>query len=209
MKNSDEKNKKISCVLFDLDGVLVDACEWHFESLNKALKEIAKIEISRHDHETRFNGLPTSVKLKMLKIEENKIPEIWKLKQNYTKTVIEENAVICPEKIQLLEFLKIQNIKTGCVTNSIRETAELMLRSSGQISYFDKIVTNEDVVRNKPFPDCYNFAIESLCANHRETLCIEDSDKGIEAAKNSFAKYVWEVKGFNEVNLKNYLEFIK
>lgn len=201
--------KKISCALFDLDGVLVDACEWHFESLNRALKEISNIEISRHDHETRFNGLPTKVKLQMLNLDQESIEKIWSLKQRYTIEAIIQKSTIRPEKIDLLRILKEQNVKIACVTNSIRETAILMLSTSELINYFDLIVANEDVSRNKPHPDCYNHAINMLIANPAETMCVEDSEKGIIAAKASLASYVWEVSGCSDVNIKNYTNFIK
>ena len=51
----------IKAILYDLDGVLVDATEWHYESLNEALKEISGFEISRLEHIQTFNGLPTQI----------------------------------------------------------------------------------------------------------------------------------------------------
>lgn len=57
--------RKIKAVLFDMDGVLIDAKEWHYEALNKALK-LFGMEISRYDHLNTFDGLPTKVKLMML-----------------------------------------------------------------------------------------------------------------------------------------------
>ena len=56
---------KIKAVLFDMDGVLIDAKDWHYEALNKALG-LFGIEISRYDHLATFDGLPTKVKLQML-----------------------------------------------------------------------------------------------------------------------------------------------
>lgn len=202
-------SKRISCVLFDLDGVLVDACEWHYTSLNRALMDVTGLQISRADHEVRFNGLPTKVKLEMLSVKEKDFDLIWRLKQKYTLDEIARSSAVRPEKIELLSFLKAQGAKIACVTNSIRLTAEQMLRSAGQIEFFDRIVTNEDTEKNKPFPDCYDYAIRELQSNPDETLCVEDSEKGIAAAKSSLAKYTWEVANFEDVNLQNYLEFIK
>ena len=53
-------------VIFDLDGVLVDACEWHRIALNEALKKVCNYEISLEDHYSTFNGIPTRVKLEKL-----------------------------------------------------------------------------------------------------------------------------------------------
>jgi len=81
-------------VLFDLDGVLVDACDWHYEALNRSLKEVANYTISREDHVTTYNGLPTKRKLRALVdlgiIREDDLEVISDLKQEYTKEVIEE-----------------------------------------------------------------------------------------------------------------------
>ena len=49
----------IKAVIFDLDGVLIDATEWHYEALNDALK-LFGFEISREDHTGFYNVLPTS-----------------------------------------------------------------------------------------------------------------------------------------------------
>ncbi len=62
----------IKAILYDLDGVLVDATEWHYESLNEALKETSGFEISRLEHIQTVNGLPTIKKLEILH-EQNRV----------------------------------------------------------------------------------------------------------------------------------------
>ena len=78
----------IKLVIFDLDGVLVDACEWHRVSLNEALKEICDYEISLQDHYREYNGIPTKIKLKKLAdkniISSNLFKKIEYLKQEKT-----------------------------------------------------------------------------------------------------------------------------
>ena len=66
----------IEAILFDLDGVLVDACDWHYESLNSALISSGYNPISREDHIEKFNGLPTKVKLSMLGIPDSESKKI-------------------------------------------------------------------------------------------------------------------------------------
>ena len=90
----------IEAVLFDLDGVLVDACDWHYLALNSALEAIGIPPISRYDHDTTYNGLPTRVKLEMLGLHEDECALVWKLKQDHTLQTIKENAVIQEEKIE-------------------------------------------------------------------------------------------------------------
>lgn len=195
---------KYEAVLFDLDGVLVDACDWHYHSLNAALEEVIGRSISREEHKTTYNGLPTTVKLDMLGVSEEDKKKIWKLKQEKTKETIEKTASPQEDKIMLLKYLKYKGVKVGCVTNSIRETAELMLERTGILEFFDIVVTNEDVENNKPFPDCYDHAVGALGVDPTRTLIVEDSQKGIEAATSSGVSSIWEVSNATEVTLREF-----
>lgn len=62
----------VKAVIFDMDGTLIEAKDWHFNALNEAL-EIFGVTITRFEHETTFDGLPTKVKLAMLN-EQGRIP---------------------------------------------------------------------------------------------------------------------------------------
>jgi HAD superfamily hydrolase (TIGR01509 family) len=196
-------------ILFDLDGVLLDACDWHYEALNNSLLYFGYSAIRREDHISTFNGLPTKVKLKMLGISHEDALKINEKKQKYTIDIIKNNAFVMEEKIKLHKYLKSQGIKIACVTNSIKETATEMLVATGQMPYIDLLVTNEQITRNKPHPDCYNYAIEILGANPNKCLCVEDSPKGIEAAEASVASHIWVVKNSSEVNKNNYVKFVE
>lgn len=191
----------LELVMFDLDGVLVDACEWHYESLNSALKDFGFEPISREEHLSTYNGLPTKVKLSMLGIDEETAFKINRRKQDKTLEIIRSTAKPDLEKIAMLTRLKEEGVKVACVTNSIRETATAMLEATGQMEFIDLLVSNEDVQRNKPFPDGYNLAIEKLGANPYMSLCVEDSPKGFEAAESSKADWIWKVSGPQEVCL--------
>ena len=145
--------KNLKLVIFDLDGVLVDACEWHRVALNEALKEVSNYEISIEDHVSTFNGIPTRVKLKILtkmgKITVDCHEKIYKIKQIKTKEIIKKNSSIRSEKIKMIRVLKEQGLTICCFTNSIKETAELMLSTSGVLSMIDMLVTNQDVEKSK------------------------------------------------------------
>jgi len=199
----------IRAILYDLDGVLVDATEWHYESLNEALREISGFEISRLEHIRIFNGLPTKKKLEILH-EQNRVRKedfdtIWDLKQSKTNEIIEKTATADETKERLHEGTKI--FKKVCVTNSIRQTALLMLEKTSQLSFMDHVISNEDVSNPKPDPEGYVKAMSYLKLEPNECMIVEDSDKGIEAAKKSKA-HVYEVKGYHEVTLENILNKI-
>lgn len=200
---------KINLVMFDLDGVLVDACDWHYDALNFALIDFGFDVIKKTEHESKFNGLPTKVKLDMLNIPNEISEKINKRKQDYTLDIIKKSTKIMDEKIELHSFLKKNNIKIACVTNSIKQTAIQMLKSTGQLEYMDFICSNEDVQNNKPSPDGYNFCIQKFQIDPSECLCVEDSPKGVQAAKASDAKYIWIVKNAKQVTKPNYEQYME
>lgn len=192
----------IKAIMFDLDGVLVDACDWHYHSLNDALENYKGFKISYDDHLDKYNGLPTSVKLDILDIHGKDRENIWRMKQDRTLENIKIYGCIDRYKIKMLKKLKQEGYKLVCVTNSIRETATEMLKSTGQLEMFDFIITNEDVQKNKPNPDCYILAMNKLGLTKNECLIIEDSIKGKLAAYASGAK-VLEVEDIYDVTLDN------
>ena len=175
-------------VVFDMDGVLIDARDWHYRALNRGL-QIFGTEISYEEHINRFNGLPTRVKLSML-VEEGRIPELAKdyieaVKQSWT---LREAANSCFPKIEhliLFGILKSAGLKLGVATNSIRETSTAMLGYAGLLSQLDVLVTNEDVLKPKPNPDIYTLAAQRLGVEPRECLVVEDHEYGIEAAESA------------------------
>lgn len=178
-------------VIFDLDGVLVDACEWHRCALNEALAEICDYQIPLTDHYAEYNGIPTKVKLQKLAdrgfISRKDFESIERLKQEKTMQIISSKAVIKEEKVEMMQQLKKRGIKIACFTNSIRMTAELMLKKTGVYEYLDLLLTNQDVTAPKPDPEGYIKCMRHFSVSSDQCLIVEDSPKGIESAKRSGA----------------------
>jgi HAD superfamily hydrolase (TIGR01509 family) len=100
-----------------------------------------------------------------------------------------------------MSWLKSRKIPIAVATNSIRETAETMLKSAGVFEFLDCLVTNEDVVRSKPDPEIYLRACKSLGVAPSNALVVEDHEYGVEAAKFAGCMVV-EVKGPSDVSTK-------
>jgi len=191
-------------IIFDLDGVLIDACEWHRAALNEALQEVCGYQISLEDHLKIFNGSPTKVKLQKL-VELNliscsSIKLVYDLKQKKTIELIKASPKPRLEKIEMISALKARGYNVACYTNSIRETAELMLDKAGVFDLLDLVVTNEDVKNPKPHPEGYNFVIKYFDVSPGQTVIVEDSPKGLAAARATGAK-TYEVITPDEVNI--------
>jgi HAD superfamily hydrolase (TIGR01509 family) len=192
---------QISCVLFDLDGVLVDATEWHYEALNRALR-LFGFDITRYEHLSGYNGLPTRKKLEMLTVEKG-LPSalhtmLNRLKQVYTRDEILTRCRPVFEKEYMLSRLKAEGYHLAVCSNSIRESLAMMIHQSGLDEYFDFLVSNEDVKKPKPDPEIYQSAIARIGVSPSAVLIVEDAPHGVEAARRSGA-HVCQVSGFNDV----------
>lgn len=190
-----------SCVIFDLDGVLVDTCDWHFEALNSSLMHYLNTSISRSDHESKFNGLPTRVKLQMLNIPSKLSTKIQDAKQVFTMRYINEQMSPNLSKIHMLEQLTADRILTACVTNSIKATAHAMLGRLGILGHLDVVITNEDIKKPKPDPEGYLLAMDCIGADPKQTIIFEDSEIGMRAAQAASVAKVIKVNCPSEVTL--------
>lgn len=202
---------KFKAILYDLDGVLVDACDWHYDALNRSLLEVCGFKIGRREHAATFNGLPTKSKLQILK-EQGRLTEVLfeqvhGLKQRYTFEIINDLRPD-PVKIELHQKVINLGIKVACVTNSIRKTAETMLSNTGQMTFMSLVISNEDVIHPKPCGEGYVMAMVNLETVPQNVLIVEDSPKGLESAKSTGA-HVLQVTNATEVtweNIKKILE---
>ena len=184
------KNPKIKAIFFDLDGCLLSTKEIHYEALNAALRKIdEKYVITKEEHLTTFDGLPTMSKLKMLG-DLKGLPfmhhqSIFIYKQQETVNAI--NSLIKPDErlIQIFKQLKKDGLIIYVCTNSIRETAKLMVLRLGLTEFVDIIITNEDVKNPKPHPEIYLNAMIKAGVKPSESLIIEDSIHGRQAATDS------------------------
>lgn len=193
----------IKAVLFDLDGVLVNMPDGHYEALNKALA-LFGARISEDEHFSFFNGLPSRKKIDELERQE-RLPTglrefINETKQVYTKEIIPRYCTPDYSKIILLGHLKKRGYKLACCSNSIKETLHLMLKSAHLFDHFDLIIGNDEVENSKPHPEIYLTAFDRLGVKPHECIIVEDSPHGIESGKASGAT-VYEVRNIGDVNL--------
>jgi HAD superfamily hydrolase (TIGR01509 family) len=185
------KNK---LVIFDLDGVLIDSREEHYEALNRALENVSRdYVISRDEHLSLYDGLPTSRKLAML-TEKKGLPvdkhqQIWEDKQKETLELFSELEHDY-ELMHYFQQLKSRGYQVAVASNSIRNTVKLVLLKLGILEFIDYYVSNEDVVRNKPFPEMYWKCMVACNALPKNTIILEDSHIGRQGALDSGAHLI-------------------
>lgn len=202
--------KRIKAVIFDMDGVLIEAKDWHYEALNKALG-LFGMEISRYDHLVTYDGLPTNKKLEMLSTERGLPQELHKfindMKQQYTLEIVYAQCKPRFYHEYALSRLKQDGYKLAVASNSIRKTVQIMMDQSSLMGYLDFYLSNQDVKVGKPDPEIYTKTIQKLGLTPQECLIVEDNEKGIQAAKASGA-WVMEVDEVEKVNYQNIMSHI-
>ena len=194
---------KIKLVIYDLDGVLVEAKNIHYDALNEALGK--EYSISWNEHLSTYDGLKTNQKLDMLS-ERKGLPtelhkDIWNHKQKLTLQKLkqlEPSEVL----IELMDSLVDRGYKIAVCSNSIRKTVLTVLSKLGIMEYMDLVISNEDVKNSKPHPEMYWKGISMMSCLPEETLIVEDSPYGLLAAARS-KSHILRVKNTTEVTLEN------
>lgn len=203
---------KVKLIVFDLDGVLIDSRQLHYDSFNMALADIdQKYIITPQEHHAKYDGNPTSVKLKMLTSDKG-LPtslydEIWKKKQAYTCELIDKFEY--DERLRgILRQLKEEGYLLYCASNSIFNTIKMMLLRRGIMEYFDYFLSNEDVSKPKPNPEIYLKCLQRAGVSPYECLILEDSPIGRKAAQLSGCN-LCPIIDPNDLSLKKIRDFIQ
>ena len=174
-------------VIFDLDGVLIDSKDYHYDALNEALGE--EYAITREEHVSTYDGLPTTAKLELLSknkgLPADRYEEIWKAKQENTLHIFKTKVDKDYELMGYFQQLVDEGYKVAVASNSIRNTVKIILLRLGLLEFVDIYVSNEDVVRNKPFPSMYWKCMMALGALPDDTVILEDSHIGRQGALDS------------------------
>ena len=192
----------IKLVIFDLDGVLVEAKNIHFDALNKALDKYA---IDWNEHLSIYDGLKTNQKLEMLHerkgLPKERFKDIWDNKQKYTLKALSKLQP-STQLYSCMSSLVDEGYKIAVCSNSIRKTVLTVLSKLGIIEFMDLIISNEDVKNSKPHPEMYWKAISMMSCLPEETLIVEDSPYGLLAASRAKA-HILRVASPKDVTYNN------
>lgn len=179
---------QIKGVIFDLDGVLVDAEKLHYLAWLKVLKPFG-VNLSKKEF-CAFAG-------KQIDIIAGELIEKYKLKRRKEKLVLQRRKIafeifknasvkIMPDAKRALEFFsKKFKIKIGLASGSTKKIAVLKLKNADLYRFFSVIVAGDDVKKGKPHPDTYLLALKKLKLRPEECLAFEDTQYGVESAKSA------------------------
>ena len=178
----------ISWIFFDLDGVLLDSRQWHFDALHIALTE-SGIHLNHAQHTQHYDGLPTKLKLELLaerfQLDTAAIVKIHNRKQILTRRFLAERITRSESLVVMLGNLRAQGLRIALCSNAIRETVDTCLAKLMVTEFFDFTLSSEDVRNPKPSSEMYEQAIRLAGVTPHEILIVEDSPHGVKAAKGT------------------------
>lgn len=178
---------KTKALIFDLDGVITDTAQYHFEAW-KMLADSLGFKFTKEDNE-RLKGVSRMDSF-------NIILEINNALDRYTE---EEKEAFCKQKndnyVSLIKKVTPADILPGiskfmsdakaaglkCAVASVSKNAPAVLTSLGLMDEFDYIADAKKISRSKPDPEIFTVCAQSLGFKGSECIGIEDSQAGIEA----------------------------
>lgn len=176
-------SRAFQVLLWDHDGVLVDTEGLYFRATHETLQSVG-VSLSSEQYRQLFlvggNGAwhlaeqhgVASQQLVQLKRQRN---------ERYRQLLVQQD-VLFPGALSLLSALA-PHYRMAIVTSTLREHFDAIHERSGLPDYFELILTRGDYVLAKPAPEPYLTAMAKLGVTAAECLVIEDSERGLRAAK--------------------------
>ncbi|ORX23664.1 phosphatase [Thermoanaerobacterium sp. PSU-2] len=181
-------------VIFDMDGVLIDSEPLHIQLEEEIFKEIgANISFDEH---ISFVGTTSHYMWEYVKNKCNvplTVEELVEMdRKRYFDYISENDDAVKPiEGIdEIVKELYSREVKLAVASSSPIDVIELVVKRLKLESYFDELVSGDFVQRSKPYPDIFLYAAEKLNIAPERCIVIEDSNKGVLAAKSAGMKVV-------------------
>jgi pyrophosphatase PpaX len=190
------ERRKITTVLFDLDGTIIDTNELIIESFLHALQGVAAEGFGRQ-HIIPHMGQPLTVQLQRFSQQEN-VEHLTKLYREYNHLRHDEMVTLFPGVAEVIPQLLTAGIRLGIVTTKMKATTIRALELLGIFEHMEVIVSIDDVENPKPHPEPVAKAIAALGSEPSQTLMVGDSSVDMQSAIAAGAVPIgvsWSLKG--------------
>jgi HAD superfamily hydrolase (TIGR01509 family) len=193
---------KLSALLFDLDGTLIDTDDLHLNAYNQLLARWGK-SMSLEYYKAHVMGFPDDMIFSGLfpQAPATQYPELAAQKEAMFRAQLRDTVPV-PGVLRTLDHAQAAGIPTAVVTNAPRENAEAMLQGLGIAERFDALVIGGELARGKPDPLPYLTALRLLDASAEQALAFEDSLAGVRSAAAAGIHTFGMLSGLEESQLR-------
>lgn len=168
--------KDIDALLFDMDGVLVDSVSVWWRAVNEALMTAHYNPITKETFIKHYWGHDLHDTLSMMQADPSIIPHCNALYEKYV-----DEVTLFPGVTQVLTALT--SYPKAIITNTPRFLTDKVIKNLSLGSFFDVVVTGDDVGKGKPYPDIVYRACKHLQAQPSRSVLIGDTQSDIKAGR--------------------------
>jgi len=174
----------IRAILWDMDGVLVNSMEFHYQAYREVLSDFGR-DLSREEYLGSLIGLRNYVILRHLlgDLPPEEIERLMATKEAAFRRRVAGNVEPLPGAAKLVRRAHEAGLKQAIVSSTPCENIELVVNSLGLASMFDTLVGEEDAQHGKPDPEGFLVAAERLSVPPVDCVVIEDAPEGIAGGK--------------------------
>lgn len=175
-------------LLLDFNGVIINDEEQHREALTATLAGLG-ITLDRATYYAEYLGFDDrecfrhAFRRAGRDTGRDAIAAAVAAKGRRYQELVSQRMDLVPGAVPFIEAACREEIVLGIVSAARREEIEFVLRTAGVLDLVDAIVAAEDVSACKPSPEGYLYGLDLLRADPGETLAIEDSVPGMQAAQ--------------------------
>lgn len=170
----------VDLVIYDLDGVLIDATQAIINSFALTFQEVG----------ATFNpeDVVSRIGYSLVEVLEELLPEhrdrAWELRDRYIHHFQRQDAShirLLPGVAETLGALKGRGYRQSLATNKTTSEADRILTQLGVRGYLDLLVGLMDVANPKPAPDMINLTLERLGVPSGRAVFVDDTTVGLSA----------------------------
>lgn len=185
--------EKKRAILWDNDGVLVDTEKWFFEANRQELAELGVVATPEQFEEISLTRGVSLLSLSGLEGEE--LRALYERRDARYSALLRTEKIVIPGMLELVRRLRRHVLTAGIVTASRREHFDIIHGRSGMLEHLDFAVVREDYAEAKPHPDGYLAGIERTGLGPRDCIAVEDSPRGVAAARAAGLECVFFTPG--------------
>lgn len=169
-------------ILWDNDGILVDTEHLYFEATQSVMAEIG-FNLTSELYQEHFLKSSQGAWHLAERVVENLDVEVLKSKRfKLYAQLLGTREILIPGVEAVIEELG-KHYRMAVVTSSRKEHFEIIHQGSGLLKHFEFVLASGDYPRSKPDPSPYELAVKKIGLRKSECLVIEDSERGLKAAK--------------------------
>jgi beta-phosphoglucomutase len=189
-------------IIFDMDGVLVDAMPFHCKAIQTAAKQEVNIDVAQRDVYL-LEGMPGEDMVKELLRQKRYTGNIEELsnddsdKLNFLAHRIHERKKKVFQQINASapingarEVVSIIGCKKALVSGAAKQEVDSIIDKYFGKDAFDVVVSGEDLEEGKPSPDPFQTALIKMGLTESEAIVVENAPLGVKAANNAKLKCI-------------------